>query len=104
MQRVLHATGLGLWYLLLDFVTPAYLGRVNGKRKWTGRQGQNVDITGPETLEWPAIQLNMVSSAPCRPLKEQTGLVQEQRGLSPRGCGKRAYPRGTVISLLTEYL
>lgn len=63
-----------------------------------------MDTTGPETLEWPAIQLSTVSSAPCRPLKEQTRLVQEQRGQSPRGCGKGAYPRGTVISLLTEYL
>lgn len=34
--RVLHATGLGLWYLFLDFVILAYLGRMNGKRKWTG--------------------------------------------------------------------
>lgn len=49
-----------------------------------------MDTTGPETLECPTIQLSMVSSAPYWPLKEQTGLVQEQRGLSPRGCGKGA--------------
>lgn len=84
-RRVLHATGLDLWYLLLGFVSPADSGRMNGKRKKTRRQRQNVDIKGPETLEWPAIQLSMVSSAPCWPLKEQTRLVQEQRGQSTRG-------------------
>lgn len=90
---VLQATGLGLWYLLLEFVTPADLGNMNGKRKkWPGRQGHSVDTEGPGTWGWPAILLSVVGSALCRPLQEQTRLVQEQRGQAPTGCGKGAYP------------
>lgn len=66
---------------------PADSGRMNGKRKRTRRQRQNVVTSGPEALEWPTIQLSTVSSAPFRPLKEQTRLVQKQRGRPPEGVG-----------------